>query len=153
MRVYVARQPVFDQKEKIYAYDLAVRGSAADSVFDEEATAEQLVNEIFVEIGLDKVAEGHGVLLTANRDLLLRESLHVLPQDRVIIQIPGAVAADAQIVPACRDLAKAGYRIALQAIDHETPFATGLIDLAEVVNVDVSSLEDEQLSELVNEVK
>jgi len=153
MRVYVARQPVFDQKEKIYAYDLAVRGSAADAVFDEEATAEQLVKEIFVEIGLDKVAEGHGVLLTANRDLLIRESLHVLPQDRVIIQIPGAVAADAQIVPACRDLAKAGYRIALQAVDHETPFATGLLDLAEVVNVDVSRLADDQLTELVNEVK
>jgi EAL and modified HD-GYP domain-containing signal transduction protein len=153
MRVFVARQPVFDQKEKLFAYDLAVRGAVGDSVFHEETSTEQLVNEIFVEIGLDRVAEGQRVLLTANRDLLIRESLHVLPADRVIIQIPGAVAADAQIVPACRDLAKAGYHIALQAVDHETPFATGLLDLAEVVNVDVSRLADDQLTELVNEVR
>lgn len=153
MRVFVARQPVFDQKESIFAYDLAVRGAVGDSVFHEETSTEQLVNEIFVEIGLDRVAEGQRVLLTANRELLLRESLHVLPVDRVIIQIPGAVAADAQIVPACRDLAKAGYPIALQAIDHETPFASGLLDIAEVVNVDISRLGDDQLAELVHEVR
>src|SRR5436305_8915181 len=130
MRVFVALQPVFDQHEKIFAYDLALRGPVGESGLHEESSPEQLINEIFLEIGLDRVAEGHVVLVTVNREMLLRGALHVLPADRAIVQIPAAAGADARIIPACKELAAAGYRISLQAIDHETPFAPGLLELA-----------------------
>jgi EAL and modified HD-GYP domain-containing signal transduction protein len=153
MRVFVARQPVFDQNERIFAYDVALHGAPGDTGHFEESSPERLVKEVFLEIGLDRVAEGHGVLFTANRDMLLRGSLHVLPADRVIIQIPGAVAADAQIVPLATELANAGYRIALQAVDHETPFARGLLDVAQLVNVDVAGIKPEHLPELAAELR
>lgn len=152
MRAFVARQPVFDQNERIFAYDLALRGPIGASGLHEEASAEQLVNEVFVEIGLDRVAEKHGVLLTANREMLMRGSLHVLPADRVIIQIPADAAADARAVAPCAELAKAGYRLALQALP-DTPFASGLMELAELVNVDVGTLTPAQLVSLSEKLK
>jgi c-di-GMP phosphodiesterase len=153
MRVFVARQPVFDQNERIFAYDLVLHDAPGESGHFEESSAERLVNEIFLEIGLDRVSEGHGVLLTANRDMLLRGLLHVLPADRVIIQIPGAVAADAQILPACNDLARAGYRIALQALLPDAAFAKGLLDVAQLVNVDVAGLTPAALARIAGELR
>jgi Predicted signal transduction protein containing EAL and modified HD-GYP domains len=146
MSLFIARRPVFDSHEKIFAYDLAVRGPAGPSGIHEEVQTEQLLAEIFLESGLDTVADGQGVMLTVGRDMLLSGTLPSLPADRVILQIPSAAGCDADLSAACKDLKSVGYRLAVELDDAE---AEAPLDLAHLVKVDVTSVPVELLPDLV----
>jgi EAL and modified HD-GYP domain-containing signal transduction protein len=140
MKTLVARQPVFDRQEKIFAYDLAVRGPLGPEGLHSEMPPEQLVAEIFLEIGIDRVADGHRVLVTVDRDMLLRGSVPLLPADRAIVQLRTGPGADADVIAACRDLVARGYQFVLCGED-PSRFAPSLVELAHVVKVDVSSID------------
>src|ERR1043166_1267307 len=97
MKLLVVRQPVFDANEKIFAYDLMLR--APDGSADVVSIApEQLVADVFLEIGLDRVANGHRVLVTIDPDMLLRGTVPLLPADRVIIQLQAAEGSATELV-------------------------------------------------------
>ena len=69
MTLFIARRPVFDSHEKIFAYDLAVRSPVGSTGMHEEVHPEQLLAEVFLESGIDTVTDGQGVLLTVGRDM------------------------------------------------------------------------------------
>ena len=142
LKPLLARRPVFDNSERVFAYDLAVRGPLGGSV-DHEVEPEQLIAQIFLEVGIDRVAPGHDVLVTVNRDLLLGGTLPSLPADRVIFQLPATVSADEETASACAALARDGYRLAVHV---EDPIkAASLLEIAHIAKFDVTSVGPAQL--------
>src|SRR5690242_5345980 len=105
MSLLIARRPVFDSHERIFAYDLAVHSEPDEHGMHREVHPEELLAEVFLDTGIQAIAEGHNVFVAASRDLLIGGTLRVLPADRVIIQIPQAMEADPEMLAACRDLA------------------------------------------------
>ena len=151
LKPLLARRPVFDNFERVFAYDLAVRGPLGGSAFYQEAPPEQLIAQIFLDIGIDRVAPGHDVLVTVNRDLLLGDTLPSLPADRVILQIPTTVGADAEVAAACAALAKGGYRLAVHV---EDPSKSGaLLSVAHVAKFDVTSVGPVQLLDVAKTLR
>jgi c-di-GMP-related signal transduction protein len=151
MNLFIARRPVFDSTEKIFAYDLAVRSPVGTSGLHEEVHPEQLLAEVFLESGIDTVTDGQGVLLTVGRDMLISGTLPMLPADRVIIQIPADAGADAEIAAACKDLASGGYRLAVHVSD---PGASEpILEFAHLLKVDIMDVGPMRLSGVVNQLR
>src|SRR4051812_48321474 len=117
MTLLIARRPVFDGGEKLFAYELAVRQAADSSGIHQEVQPEQLLAEVFLGTGIEMVAQAHTVFLTVSGDLLLDGKLRILPADRVILEIPPGVSFDAGLTKACTELVSSGYRLAMHADD------------------------------------
>src|SRR5262249_13390825 len=116
-----------------------------------EVQPEELLAEVFLDTGLESVAEGHSVFVTASRDLLLGGTLRVLPADRVIIQVPQAPDSDIEHIAACHELASNGYRLAL-TVEESAALPTPL-GSAHVIRVDVAAVPTPTLPELTQRLK
>lgn len=146
MTLMIARRPVFDGREKLFAYDLAVCAAADSAGIHHDVQPEQLLAEVFLETGIKSVAGDHPVFVTASRDLLVGGTFRVLPADRVILQVPTVATSDAELVAACNDLAAGGYRLAIE-IGEETPIDTPLRSV-HLARVDVMAMSPPRLSAL-----
>lgn len=149
MGLFIARQPIFDLAEKVFAYDVTalVPGGGGIHV---EPTPQALIAELFMEIGIDRVAPDQRVFITLDRELLLSEALPNLPPDRVVFEVPPALNADALVSGAVTRMRKAGYQIAAHALSCES---AEIVSIADVVKLDVASVNARELSELVGQVK
>jgi EAL and modified HD-GYP domain-containing signal transduction protein len=145
MQILVARQPVFDRREKLYGYDLMLRRPGATP---DEPLPEQLVADTFLGIGIDQVAEGHRAFVGVDRDMLIGGAARLLPADRVILQIDGSGPADSEMLEACNGLVWAGYQFSVTA-GNPAALPEELLRLAEIVKVDVSATDPAALPQLV----
>src|SRR5262245_41523186 len=137
MPLLIVRRPVFDNREALLAYDLAVRDADASGI-DRDVHPEQLLAEVFLDTGIKTVAGDHPVFVAASRDLIVGGTMKALPADRVILQVPPIESSDAELVDACRDLASGGYRLALD-VNERTPSEAPLA-AAHVLRVDVAGM-------------
>ncbi|HVX41493.1 MAG TPA: HDOD domain-containing protein [Gemmatimonadaceae bacterium] len=145
MEILVARQPVFDRREQLYGYDLVLRrpGSGAPG----EPLPEQLVADTFLGIGIDQVAAGRRAFVTVDRDMLLGGAVRLLPADRVVLQIGDDIGADGEVVQICDQLVWSGYRFSIVSGKPEA-LPDELLRLAEIVKVDVASVDTSTLSDI-----
>jgi EAL and modified HD-GYP domain-containing signal transduction protein len=151
MQILVARQPIFDRKEGLYGYDLILRRPDGSSIGG-DVPAERLIVDTFLGIGIDQVAAGHRAFVTIDRDVLVGGAVRLLPADRVVLQIAGALAPDGEILAACGELVASGYTF---AIDSSTPesLSDELLNFAHIVKVDVSTTAPELLPDLAKWLK
>ena len=146
MDILVSRQPVFDRSEQLYAYDLVLRRTGVGRASD-NPLPEQLVADTFLGIGIDQVAAGRRAFVTVDRDMLLGGAVRLLPADRVVLQISGAIGVDAELIQTCDQLVWSGYRLSI-ASDHPEQLPEELLRLAEIVKVDVPSTDVVMLPDL-----
>lgn len=151
MNLFIARRPVFDSHEKIFAYDLAVRSPVGSTGLHEEVHPEQLLAEVFLDSGIDTVTDGQGVLLTVGRDMLISGTLPLLPADRVILQIPPNTGWDSEVSAACKDLVSGGYRLAFHVTDPSE--SQGMLEFAHLIKVDIMDVGPTRLSGVVKELR
>ncbi|HPO46510.1 MAG TPA: hypothetical protein PK875_12020, partial [Spirochaetota bacterium] len=113
--VYVARQPIFDRKLDLYAYELLFRSGFSD-FFDcadgDLASAKTIMNS-FLLFGLDSITGGRMAFINFTRKLLLGETATMFPREQLAVEILETIEPDDEVIAACRRLKKAGYTIVL----------------------------------------
>jgi c-di-GMP phosphodiesterase len=135
--VCVGRQPIFDARRKVMAYELLFRrpaGEHADFLDGDEATA-QVILCAAAEIGLDKLAGAEPVFLNCTRRFLEEEP--VLPPDKCVLEVLEDIAVDNSLLASLRRLKERGYRLALDDFVYRAELKR-LVELADCVKVDVS---------------
>jgi len=145
MEILVARQPVFDRAEELFGYDLVLRNTGAGNASD--PLPEQLVADTFLGIGIDQVAAGRRAIVAVDRDMLLGGAVRLLPAERVVLQLNNSLGADADLLQACDQLVWGGYCFSLAA-ENPAEIAPDLLRLAEIVKVDIASVDPRVLPEL-----
>ncbi|MCC6946111.1 MAG: HDOD domain-containing protein, partial [Thermomicrobiales bacterium] len=136
--VYVARQPIFDTRARIYGYELLYRsgfqnqyGSTADG---DLASLSVLSNSAFV-FGVESLAGNGRAFINFTRSALINGYARVLPPERLVVEVLEGVEVDGAVHAACKALKEDGYLLALDDFDPAGP--TGrLLDLADIVKVD-----------------
>ena len=145
--VLVARQPIFDRRGELYAYELLYRGTAADTAAlgaSSSAMASRVLANAFLHIGLDGLTGGHRAFLNFSRDMLLSGVHQVFDRQRVVIELLETVPPDAEVVAACSALVAEGYTLALDDFEY-TAAHEPLLRLARVVKLDVLDVPREAL--------
>ena len=121
MDVYVARQPIFNKKKKIYGYELLFRDgltNAFPNIDGDTATSKVLTNS-FLTIGMDQITGGKKAFINFPPKLLLKKIPLMFPHDKMTIEVLEDVKPDPEIIAACKELKDSGYDLALDdfAID------------------------------------
>jgi c-di-GMP-related signal transduction protein len=132
---FIARQPIFDAKLKLFAYELLFRASDKN-VFQSRPEASSTVILDSVTLFDFQALLGHAkAFINLDEGALQRGAARLLPPDRVIIEILETIVPSPEIVQHCRDLCASGYTLALDDfVDH--PKWEPLISLAKFLKVD-----------------
>lgn len=141
---FAARLPILTAGEKVFGYKLLFR-SEVNNYFPsvEGEVASRGVIDMSSLIGLSTLSNNLPAFIVTTRDILVRQYLALLPADKVIAEIPACVSADAEVLHACKQLKKAGCKIALSSFRADDP-RRELEEIADFLKVDIktSSLAD-----------
>ncbi|MCU0759848.1 MAG: HDOD domain-containing protein [Steroidobacteraceae bacterium] len=140
-RVSVARQPVFDAKLQVLAWELLYRdapGSEEARIEDGSVATARVAIAALMDIGLERLAGQAPVHVNVPEALVRRaaEFPLPLPPSRVVLEVLEDVRADDEVLAGLRLLKAAGYRLALD--DFTSADADErLLALADSVKVDL----------------
>ncbi|GAC1316043.1 MAG: EAL domain-containing protein [Thermoleophilaceae bacterium] len=132
-RLLVARQPVYDSRLRVVAYELIVQHSDGSPPADDAD-----VSTVISELGLSLVM-GQPAHIPVSRSFLLEGFARALPAGRVMLRVSADLQLDRSALAALRELSSAGYPLVLDRFSRGTP-AEGLLDVASVVGIDVHAL-------------
>jgi EAL and modified HD-GYP domain-containing signal transduction protein len=139
--VVFARQPIFDDRLRVSAYELLFRRpnqTTAQFVDGDHATARVVVGA-FVDVGLDRVVGDHPAFINCTRSLLSSDVLCTLPPGRVVLEVLEDIDYDDDLLANMIRLRDLGYRFALDDFSWR-PGAERVVPLADYVKLDVMAL-------------
>ncbi len=148
MEHFIARQPIFDTKGQVYAYELLFR-SGLHNYFDcddaDHAAASVIANSSLL-FGLNEMSGGVRVFINCTRKVLTENFMTVLPKQQAVVEILEDVEPDDEIIEACRRLKKQGYILALDDFVYHKNYEP-LLEMADIIKVDVlaSSVEEQKM--------
>jgi EAL and modified HD-GYP domain-containing signal transduction protein len=145
-KVFVARQPIFDLKMKLWGYELLYRHAAgADGAqFADGAVATAKVIADGVVLGRSGLSPAEKTLVNFPMDLLLGGFGFALPSESCIIEILETVDPTPEILQALHKLKSAGYTLALDDFVGQPEHAP-FLELADIIKVDVLATSPEDL--------
>lgn len=144
--VRMARQPIFDATLKVVAYQLLHAGDAGPGAQQVPAVPLLVINAL--DIGFRRLVGDLPAFIRFPAHMLAAPPLLPLSPERIVIEVPGASAADGRLLEGMMRLRGEGYRIALADYDL---WQQGLeiLDYADIVKVDVRRHAPAQLADLV----
>lgn len=152
--IFVGRQPIYDRKQVVYAYELLFRSAqhnAANVVDGDKATSDVIVNT-FMEMGLDNIVGNRLAFINLTRTFFVDETTISLPRDRVVLELLEDIEADEEVVAGVTRLSQQGYSIALDDfIYHES--LQPLVELADIIKIDIMALEPDEIREHVTQLR
>lgn len=134
--IYVARQPIFNSRMKLFGYELLYRSSEKnrfEGASDDQATAAVVTDSFF--IGFDELIDGTRGFINFSQNLLLSGSALLLPSDKLVIEIVERTEITPVFVAACRRLKQLGYKLALDNFIDDEAYRP-LVGLADMIKVD-----------------
>ena len=140
--IFVGRQPIFDRRLDVVAYELLFRSSVANwaNISDGEGATAQVIHNAFTAIGLDNLVGSKLAFINLTRDFILRDYMAVCPTDRVVLEVLEDIVVDAELIAAVQALSRQGYMVALDDFvfhDHLRP----LVEIADIIKMDVLALD------------
>jgi c-di-GMP-related signal transduction protein len=140
----LARQPILTRDEKVVGYELLFRESSEErrcTSNDENATS-HVIDTLNI-LGLDVVCDGHAAFINCTRQMLMNESLFLLPAGKVVAEIQPDTEPDEAVIKASQEVRKAGYQIALDNF-RPNDSREALLPYTDFVKVDIRSFTPQQ---------
>jgi EAL and modified HD-GYP domain-containing signal transduction protein len=152
--LYVGRQPIFNRKLRIHAYELLFRsgiGNQANVVCEDAATSRVLVNALS-EIGLDKLVGSNPAFINVTDKHLLESDLAAMLPKQCVLEVLETVKPTPEIVAAVQRLSDAGYQIALDDFEFSEAMIP-LLKVADLVKLDVRALQPEGVKKQLEQLR
>ncbi len=153
-RVYVGRQPIFDRRRQVVAYELLFRSGEDNraSFSDGNRATATVLGNTFMELGSEVVTGGLPAFVNITRDFVLEEFVHLFPPDQLVVEILEDALVDDLLLDRIQGLRDAGFRIALDdfVLSEEN---RALLKHADFVKLDVADLGLEGLKAHVEAVR
>ena len=137
MQVFVARQPIFDRRLRVIAYELLFR-SGLDNFFkggDVDHASSRVIADSFLLFGMEALTGGKRAFINFSRDILVKEYALLLPKESIVVELLETIEPDSAVIASAQQLKRAGYLIALDDFVFQERMIP-LLDLADYVKVD-----------------
>lgn len=154
--LFIGRQPIYNTSLGIFGYEMLFRDSknnAADfeSVTEEFATSSTIQN-IYLEMGIEKLVGQNLAFINLTEQFLLSENLIPFPPERVVLEILENIKISPELVAAVKRLKEQGFTLALDDYIYN-PAHKPLIKLTDIVKLDIRQLSKEELVDHVKILK
>jgi EAL and modified HD-GYP domain-containing signal transduction protein len=154
MDVFVARQPIFNRKKKLFGYELLFR-SGMNNAFPEldgDVATSNLLSSSFFSVGIDRIAGGRKSFINFTEALLLRGTPALFPQEMIMVEILEDIKPSPEIIRACRLLKSQGYTLALDDFAFDDSFAE-LLPLIDIVKIDFRQTPQAEIHSLLDHLR
>lgn len=138
MHSFVARQPIVDRENSLFAYELLFRDSEKN-IFP-FVNSEVATSKIFVENeltgGINVITDNNLAFINFPTDVLITNFPNFINPTQIYIEILEDVTIDEQLVTACARLRKLGYKFALDDFDCSSKWDV-LIPYVDIIKIDI----------------
>ena len=145
MKVSVARQPIFDRRQHVFAYDLLFR-SGEHNFFanvDGDFASRVVMSHSVHVFGFGELTQGKRGFIRITRSLLVEQAAKLMPPHAVAVQLLEPLEPDDEVLRACTALKQGGYPLTLGEFVLRREYAP-LLDLADIVRIDFQKASREQ---------
>ncbi len=141
---FIARQPIFDRKKQVYAYELLYRSDPVNHarvIDDEYATLKVIADSLL--IGLQRLTANKRAFIHFNYLLLIGQIPLLFPVDLLGIEFYERVIPEERLLRVLERIKTAGYLMVMDDFVFNEPFCP-LLQFADMIKVDflANSLED-----------
>jgi len=149
---FIARQPIFDLRLRVFAYELLFRGGPQNA-FQPYANASASVIADSITLFDLQLLTGHARAFVNLDELALRlGAARLLPPNRIVVEILETVQPTPEILSICRGLREAGYFFALDDFV-DAPHSRPFIELAHFLKVDFQLLDPDARKSLASKYR
>src|SRR5579859_947330 len=110
---FIARQPIFDSRLKVFAYELPFRAGPENFCQPGAARADDVIVNSTMLLDMQQLVGNALAFINVDAAALQREAPRLLSPAKVVIEILETVQPDDKVVEACRALAADQYVLAL----------------------------------------
>lgn len=137
MDAYIARQPIFNRRKKIFGYELLFRDANAkfDPGVDGDVATSTVLDNSYLNIGMDHINGGKKSFINFTHNLLIQKVPLLLPYQDTVIEILESVDPTPELIDACREMSQKGYVLALDDFKYSPEFEP-LIEIADIIKFD-----------------
>ncbi|BBD09750.1 EAL and HDOD domain-containing protein [Desulfovibrio ferrophilus] len=136
--VFVARQPVFDDHQDIWGYELLFRASAearGAQISDADMATAKVIADGFI-LAAGGMKSGQRALINFPQSLILDQFAFALPSDVAVIEILEDVKPEPEVIEALQTLKESGYSLAMDDFMGE-PELMPFVEMADILKVDI----------------
>ena len=100
---------------KVFGYELLYRAAQTDTSCTAEGdlASARVLTDAVLEVGLDTLTNGRPAFLNLTKPLITSQVATLLPHAAAVYELREDVEVDDEVIEACRNLHKLGYRLAL----------------------------------------
>ena len=115
METYIGRQPIFDELEQVYAYELLYRNNEKNyfEMPDADVATYDVIAKTFVSFGVDELSQGRPCFINFTENLLMSPIFEQLSAQFVVVELLEDIVITDNIIERVQELKGLGYRIAL----------------------------------------
>ncbi|HZP05774.1 MAG TPA: HDOD domain-containing protein [Terracidiphilus sp.] len=144
---YVARQPILDLRGNVHGYELLFRSGRENAFRGDCDMATRTMLDNTVMFGLERLTGGLTAFVNCTQEALTSNLVDILPPSQCVLEILETVEPTPEVIEACRNLKKAGFRLALDDFIWHPKYEP-LIELADYIKVDFTLSNANQRREL-----
>jgi EAL and modified HD-GYP domain-containing signal transduction protein len=153
---FLARQPILNREQALIAYELlfrrAITANANAEVTDDlSATASVIAHA--TELGMENVIGASLGFFNIDGIVLMSDFVKFLPPQKVILEILETVQVTQTVVERVAELAKAGYKFALDDVIEDNPGVRMLLPHISIIKIDIAGMPRDVLAKLFNRFK
>lgn len=138
MDVFIARQPIFDSKQRVVAYEILYRNSLENyyplEVERDNATSSVLINT-FQTFGITNLTSSKPAFINFTENFINNEMALLFSKDSLVIEILETIIPSKDIIEKCKILKKKGYTLVLDDFVYK-PGYESLMEIADIIKID-----------------
>lgn len=153
--IFVGRQPIFNRKLEVIAYELLFRHGSKNNhamILGGDTASAQVMMNVFGEMGLAEVLGNHKGFINFTEGLLLREYQPFFPKKKVVIEVLEDIKISPQLITSLTKLKELGFTIALDDYIFN-PELEPLEQFADIIKVEITQVGPKKLAEHVARLK
>ncbi|MEJ2681330.1 MAG: HDOD domain-containing protein [Gammaproteobacteria bacterium] len=157
MYLYLARQPIFNQKLETVAYELLYRtGDGASNTVNptlnpDAATSSVVINAV-LNIGLENITGDKPAMVNVTHSFLLDGHVADYLSNQFILEVLETTHVDDELVRCVREYKEKGFQVALDDFEYRVEWEP-LVAIADIIKLDVLALGEAGVRQTLDQVK
>lgn len=151
--IHVARQPIFDRKLNIFAYELLFRNDFTENCnhMNNDQITNEVISNSFLQIGIDTLTNGKKAFINFTSTSLKNNVPAILPKELIAVEILEDVVPEEEIIKACKRLKEKGYVLVLDDFIFKPEYLP-LIELVDIIKIDLRITPFKEQQEIIHKL-
>jgi EAL and modified HD-GYP domain-containing signal transduction protein len=149
---YIARQPIIDRQNRVFAYEILFRGRKPEEDVDTGTVmTASTVNNLINVIGVENVIGLHYGIVKITPLFIKRKLIEALPKERLIFALFEEDLHDSELVEMLQNYKEEGYTFAINDLhDPEVIRLPHILELISYIKIDHEALDEATIKKIID---